>query len=454
MLEDLEHASFNRSRPRDGLNQALQKRANFLNFLQQALSLVVVHLPVICAPFYMTIHTKWMELLRMEAKDAFHYGECPCAPHASFCDGQIKLMGSTSSCWADFLHSKFTSTLMRHFEVYGCRTVVLAFDDKRHVPKAKSITQRKRRDGVKIIEFGEADVLPADMPAQWKEAIMNPWFKHRVIQLVCANVPRLISPPDGSRLIIDWETTKQYEYRDGQDPTESIVDENASVGEADLKFPRWMTRLDCPMLVEATDGDYIGISLGIKASGCNQPVVLLKAWTLEMGPEFVLVDAIHAFIRTACLRAARGRPLPENSHWEIKLFIVMLGLSGTDFTRNLPLISPTKMWDALPLLVQTFAMDTDTTIDLDQGRRIVELLYAEAFPKHIDPYVRRSVWSQAQASKLGQRNKALIPTDSRIVCTLRNINFLMAYWLTFEPPRAIESFGFRLGNGGVVEWDD
>ena len=60
------------------------------------------------------------------------------------------------------------------------------------------------------------------------------------------------------------------------------------------------------MLVEATDGYYPGISLGVKASGCNQLVVILKAWTLRMGHEFVLVDAIHAFIRVACLHAARG----------------------------------------------------------------------------------------------------------------------------------------------------
>ena len=58
-----------------------------------------------------------------------------------------------------------------------------------------------------------------------------------------------------------------------------------------------------------TDSNYIGISLGIKASSCNQLVVLLNVWTLEMGPEFVLVDAIDAFIRTVFLRAAKGLPL-------------------------------------------------------------------------------------------------------------------------------------------------
>jgi hypothetical protein len=160
---------------------------------------------------------------------------------------------------------------------------------------------------------------------------------------------------------------------------------------------------------------------------------------------------------------------------QIKLFITILGLCGTDFTRNLPLISPQKIWAALPLVVQTFRMEAQARIHMAQGKRIIELLYAEAFPKHIDTFSKRSVWSQAQviprfalcvlhghadgvgsqASKLGQRNKALIPTDARIACTLRNLNFLLAYWLEFQAPDPVQDFGFRLDDrGAVVAWDD
>lgn len=86
--------------------------------------------------------------------------------------------------------------------------------------------------------------------------------------------------------------------------------------------------------------------------------------------------------------------------WQIKLFITVLGLCGTDFTRNLPLISPQKIWAAMPLIVQTFQMEDATRIHMDQGMRIVELLYAEAFPKHIDAFSRSSIWSQAQVACL------------------------------------------------------
>jgi hypothetical protein len=99
-------------------------------------------------------------------------------------------------------------------------------------------------------------------------------------------------------------------------------------------------------------------------------------------------------------------------------------------------------------------MDGDTTVNQDQGKRIIELLYAEVYPKHIDPYSHASIWHQAQVSKLGERNKALIPTNGRIRCTLRNLNFLMEYWLAFRAPEPIQDYGFRVSEDGTVAWDD
>jgi hypothetical protein len=45
----------------------------------------------------MTIHTKWMELLRSEATDAFEYGAFSTRVEAGFIDGQIKLMKSEAT---------------------------------------------------------------------------------------------------------------------------------------------------------------------------------------------------------------------------------------------------------------------------------------------------------------------------------------------------------------------
>ena len=401
----------------------------------------------------MTIHTKWMELMRREAADAF---QCTLPggtrSQATFIDGQIKLMKAESiQTWSHFLYSQFTCIINRHFKEYGCKTVILAFDDKRYVPKAKAITQLKRRAGVQIIEFGENDVLPNDVP-RWMEAIMNPHFKNRVIQLVCDTIPHLVQATEGCKLVIDWQTIEIHEY-DAQGLILTSTPEPAStVGEADIKFPYWMRRLQTPMLIEATDGDYIPISLGLKAMDIHHPVAILKG-RREEKYEFIDIDTLLACLKTAFVRAARGKGSSDHC-WEIKLFITLLGLSGTDFTRNLPLVSPLKIWQCLPLVAQTFSMDGDTTVNQDQGKRIIELLYSEVYPKHIDPYSHASIWHQAQVSKLGERNKALIPTNGRIRCTLRNLNFLMEYWLAFRAPEPIQDYGFRVSEDGTVAWDD
>ena len=409
----------------------------------------------------MTIHTKWMEVMRREAADAFQEtipGGDTHRSRATFIDGQIKLMkADIIQTWAHFLYSQFTCIINRHFHEYRCSTVVLAFDDKRFVPQAKAITQLKRRAGVDIIEFGENDVLPNDIPG-WKEAIMNPHFKNKVIQLVCDSVPHLVRGFEGCRLVIDWQIIETYEYgADGLIKIGFPTREPASaIGEADIKFPYWMKRLQTPMLIEATDGDYIPISLGLKVIDIHHPVAILKGKREDKKYEFIDIDTLHSCLKTAFQRASRGK---DGGHcWEIKLFITLLGLCGTDFTRNLPLISPVKIWDCLPLVARTFNMEGDTCIDQAQGKRIIELLYSEVYPKHIDPYSRASIWHQAQVSKLCARNKALIPTDARIRCTLRNINFLMEYWILFRAPEPIQEYGFRVvttaASSVVVVWDD
>ena len=356
-----------------------------------------------------------------------------------------------------FLYSQFTSIINRHFRDYGCKTVVLAFDDRRRVPRAKAITQSKRRANVQIIDFTELDVLPNEVPVVWKEAIMNQCFRNRVIEMVCTNIPRLIEPPAvDCSLIVDWIEVLEYRYNTSEVPTVTVLTNDVYgetlVGEADIKFAFWMRRLLCPMLIEATDGDYIPISLGLKVRDIQARIWILKSWKVDRGYEYIDIECVHRFLQTKFQRASQGRRCCQ--WWEIKLFITLLGLSGTDFTRNLPLVSPQRMWDNLPLIIQAFDMETEVTVNMEQCKRVVELLYGETFPKHIDVFSRRSIWQQAQWSKLGARNKDLIPTDKRIMCTLRNLNFLMSYWLVSIAPDATEEYGFREDEHGVLGWAD
>ena len=51
------------------------------------------------------------------------------------------------------------------------------------------------------------------------------------------NVPRLVAPPGGRRLIVDWETALEYVYRDdGEDP--HVVEHGCSgIGEVAPAHP-------------------------------------------------------------------------------------------------------------------------------------------------------------------------------------------------------------------------
>ena len=90
----------------------------------------------------MTIDSSWIACFKEQCPRAFT-SQPPFPPAAVFCDGQIRLMPSaidTVMSWEDYIQIQFERHLTRHFR-RGVSCVVLAFDDYRHVPQAKSMTQ-------------------------------------------------------------------------------------------------------------------------------------------------------------------------------------------------------------------------------------------------------------------------------------------------------------------------
>ena len=61
----------------------------------------------------------------------------------------------------------------------------------------------------------------------------------------------------------------------------------------------------------------------------------------------------------------------------------------------------------------------------------------------------------AAGAKAGIDRKATLPTLERVICTIRNANWVLAYWTCEPAPDPIQhAFGFRqLPNGGA-EYDD
>jgi hypothetical protein len=83
-----------------------------------------------------------------------------------------------------FLYSQFTSLINRHFSEYGCKTVVLAFDDYDHVPSSKAMTQAKRAKQRVNYDFAQTNALPSRPPDDWGSAMANRTFKVKVVARV------------------------------------------------------------------------------------------------------------------------------------------------------------------------------------------------------------------------------------------------------------------------------
>jgi hypothetical protein len=109
--------------------------------------------------------------------------------------------------WDQYIGRQFAARLGRFFD--KCGTVVLAFDNYAHVPRAKGMTQAKRRKHVPNLEdFGERSALPCSVPVgeAWTSAICNRVFKAKVIELVTLRLPEmLLKGKEGRTLIIDYQ---------------------------------------------------------------------------------------------------------------------------------------------------------------------------------------------------------------------------------------------------------
>jgi hypothetical protein len=168
----------------------------------------------------MTIERQWLEVMKIEVPEAFSEA-CPFVPEAAFIDAQIKLMampgGSEAPTWANFLHKQFVMPVKSMFAL-GATTVVLAFDDYAFVPRAKAITQAKRRERLTPIEFAEGQQLPPMPPTPWAAAMANRAFKAKVVELVIESMPQLLSqgtaPRVDTRLIVDYKHTDQWTWAD------------------------------------------------------------------------------------------------------------------------------------------------------------------------------------------------------------------------------------------------
>jgi hypothetical protein len=170
----------------------------------------------------------------------------------------------------------------------------------------------------------------------------------------------------------------------------------------------------------------------------------------------------------------------------MKILACLIGLTGTDFTRSLPHMSPGKIWEALSVksiwfgLLRSFDYNSGSLVVTEACDILIANLYKKNFAKHTHGGPLKNVLSSLQSSKLAPRTKSQLPSAARIETTIKNINWLLIYWKCLSPiptklpetkremdsvsiwdhsvcfPDAVApEYGFkRAKSGGPVQWLD
>lgn len=452
----------------------------------------------------MTIDSQWIAALKRDIPLAFTPTP-PFVPDAIFCDGQIRLMSPVTEeirTWDDYIHQQYERYLSNCFGS-GVATVILAFDDYNHVPVAKAMTQTKRRSKVPQVNFADRDCLPPCVPAgdEWAHCICNRAFKTKVIHLVThtlgVRTAHTLSP--GQALIIDWQG---HPVRYTSDALPDHLTDLEWLGESDVKFARYAEMFPA-LQVDSIDGDSIPIALLKMEAGFTGNFSVLRMHTrVDPLPKKRLVTGEPAQPRTPAKRVfeyvdirklhqgilKHVIPRKADRRHAISMLVALIGLTGTDFTRGLPLVSGKTVYEMLPELWPglTQAHDSDeeglvsgypAALQGTSGKpgctpsctcntegwtlkpevtpdALVARIYQIKFHSHVTPGPYAAVSRQIAASKLGERTKAAIPSQAVLECTARNVNWLLTYWRQLAFPDPVQPrFGYVRRRGVVGHAD-
>jgi hypothetical protein len=146
------------------------------------------------------------------------------------------------------------------------------------------------------------------------------------------------------------------------------------------------------------------------------------------------------------------------------MLVGLIALTGTDFTRSLPQLSGktvygflADIWCAVTMAYDPASMELRVTETADM---LVAHLYRTKFPKQAGAGGSLELALTAlQGSKLAQRTKDSLPTVRRVRCTVRNANWVLAYWGRGEdegptPDPVQPRYGFRALASGATVYDD
>lgn len=354
--------------------------------------------------------------------------------------------------------------------------------------------QVQRRRHVPPVPFGEHSELPCMVPEgeHWAQCIANRTFKARVIDLVLLRLPHLLlAGLPSKRLVVDYTRPVEYRFVPAAGVQREELPDLEPLGEADVKFPRHAERYGA-LVVDSIDGDSVPIALRhhelcLRRGACPPRVCVYRMELKPPAPrpaaagkaqdgkppaetgkrkraphtyEYVNVHALYEGLLQAIGQCLGRVALPTHRRHEMAMLTALIGLTGTDFSRHLPQLSGRALFEYLPDLWGTLAAVFDPASDAlhvpAAADRLVALIYRTKFPKHARSREGlAAVLAELLASPISQRTKAALPSPERVLCTLRNTNWLLAYWTCERPPDALQPcYGFRLDASGRPEYDD
>jgi hypothetical protein len=319
---------------------------------------------------------------------------------------------------------------------------------------------------------------------RWGQCIANRAFKTRVIDLVLLRLPALLlAGHPKRRLIVDYREPVEYQFCPAAGAVRrEAIPELPPMGEADLKFTRHASRHG-KLVVDSIDGDSVPIAL----LHCEQelrratPPPLIAVLRLELRLpgepsaaskrkvgekpqgggrtyEYVNIHALYTGLKDTVAQSTGRIRVPTHAGHEMAMLVALIALTGTDFSRNLPQMSGRTVYGWLPDVWPALALAYDPgagRLQEGPGGDLVALLYRTKFPKHARARALEAVLAELQASAISARVKETLPCRGRVACTIRNANWVLAYWTCEPAPDPIQpAYGFRLLAGGSPGYDD
>lgn len=199
------------------------------------------------------------------------------------------------------------------------------------------------------------------------------------------------------------------------------------------------------------------------AKKCWVDMQLIYVTLLQVYRQSIRTDAMDmSFMQSDISDTEIENYNPELLHdcQHVKSLIFLILSAGTDFSRQLPLLGPRRLWENLPHIAQYLLY----ALKNDQDQLILDVVWGKVykiiFSKHISPHSNayQYMYSDLLHSTLSKSTKDKIPSKEQLLVTSKNIKWVMHYWQTYngkiETPLNGENGYSKHESTGKIVFDD